>query len=132
MTRVLLLTNDAEVRQAMPEHLRVTFPDWTVECVANVREAMDGFTAGDVAALVAWQPLTPVDTAALIVGATRAQPGKAVLSVTGGGRPANIEFLMLVQIPEAAHPFRKPFPISSVTTVLSAFAGTGKRASVAV
>lgn len=132
MTRVLLLTTDAEVREAMPRHLRVTFPDWTTEVVGSVRGAMDAFGSGDVAALIAWQKLTPVDSAALIVAASRAQPGKAVLSISGGEKPANLEFLMLVQLPESAHPFHKPFPIASVTAVLAAFARTGKPCPVAV
>ena len=118
MTRLLFLSTDAEVCGALPHHLRAVFPDWSVERVESIGSAIDACGASDIAAVIVHCKLRPIDAAALIVASSRGQPGKAVFTVSGGEGPDTTDFLMLVRIPDAAHPFHGPVPMQSVVTVL--------------
>lgn len=118
MTRLLFLSTDAEVREALPRHLRAAFPSWSVECATSIGDVIDACGASDLAAVIAHCKLRPIDAAALIVASSRGQPGKAVFTVSGGDGPDATDFLMLVRIPDAAHPFHGPVPMESVVGVL--------------
>lgn len=132
MTTILLLCDDDGLENDLARALVVPLPDCSITTVRTTQAALDRIAADTYDAVLIYRPTSNVDSVFLLLAATRANPGRTVLSVSGGPKTDRIEFQMIVRMRDAEHAFPRPFPAGHVAQVLTSLVHGGMAVPQAV